>query len=451
MRVVLTPWPNPAHLYPIVPLAWALQSAGHEVCIASHAALAKATASVGLAAVSLGDPNVTPIGPGNPWDRAVEQKMERITTALDLTDPADRDLWDILYQFMLPSMWDFQPYGADPKDPHPELDQLVDFARSWRPDLVLWDPCFPIGAVAARACGAAHARMMWGLDYYSWAMDRFAERATRPGPGPEENPLVETMRPGAARHGVEVDDELLVGQWTVDPMPAGMRLPTSTRTVPVRWLPFSAQTPVPSWLYPVPDRPRVGLSLGLSQRLFFKDGWDHVPRLMDMVAELDIEVVATLNADQLALVPRLPDNVRAVDFIPLNQLLPTCSALVHQGGLGTFSAAVATATPQLIIDSDVANGVTTVEEDGEEFLATEKHTESKLTADYVADNGAGLPLDLQFSVDTMRKQLVRVLDEPAFQQGADKLYEDALATPSPNQVVPVLEKLTARHASRRPR
>ena len=41
MRVMLTPWPNPAHLYPIVPLAWALQSAGHEVCIASHAALAE--------------------------------------------------------------------------------------------------------------------------------------------------------------------------------------------------------------------------------------------------------------------------------------------------------------------------------------------------------------------------------------------------------------------------
>jgi len=448
MRVVLTPWPNPAHLYPIVPLAWALQSAGHEVCIASHAALAKATASVGLAAVSLGDPNVTPIGPGNPWDREVEAKMERITTQLNFTDPVERDLWDILYQFMLPSMWDFQPYGADSADPHPELDQLVGFCRAWRPDLVLWDPCFPIGAVAARASGAAHARMMWGLDYYSWAMDRFAERAILPGPGVEENPLVETMRPGAHRHGVEVDDELIVGQWTVDPMPPGMRLPTSARTVPVRWLPFSAQTPMPSWLYPVPDRPRVGLSLGLSQRLFFKDGWDHVPRLMDMVSELDIEVVATLNADQLALVERLPDNVRTVDFIPLNQLLPTCSVLVHQGGLGTFSAAVATATRQLIIDSDVANGVTAVEEDGEEFLATEKHTESALTANYVTDNGAGLPLDLQFSVDTMRKQLVRVLEEPSFQEGADKLYEDALAMPSPNQVVPVLERLAARHASR---
>jgi UDP:flavonoid glycosyltransferase YjiC (YdhE family) len=446
MRVVFTPWPNPAHLYPLVPLAWALQTAGHEVRIATHASLAKAIASVGLAAVPLGDPSVSPLGPGEPWKPGTEEKMERITEALGLEYP-DRDHWDVLYKFMLPAMWDWQPYGASPSDPHPEVDQLVDFARYWRPDLVIWDPCCPIGAVAAGVTGAAHGRMLWGLDYFSWAMDRFAERAEQPG-GPEENPLVETMRPSCERHGVEVTDELIVGQFTVDPLPSAMRLPTDTRTIPVRWEPFAAQIPLPEWLCRPPERPRVGLTLGLSQRLFFKDGWDHVPKLMDMVAELDIEVVATLNADQLALVKRLPDNVRTVDFVPLNQLLPTCSALIHQGGMGTFAAASALGVPQLIIDYEAEQGWTVVEEDGEEALATEKHTESTITANYVTERGAGLPLDIRLSVDTMRKQLVRVLEEPSVREGAARLHADWLATPSPNEVVPSLEKLAA-HARKR--
>lgn len=447
MRVVFTPWPNPAHLYPIVPMAWALQSAGHEVVIASHAALAGRTSGVGLTAVALGDPGVTPIGPGNPWPRSLEEKFERMTEALAL-DPADRDNWDIFYQFMLPSMWDFQPYGASSTDPHPEVDQLVEFAREWQPDLVIWDPCFPLGPIAAKATGAAHGRMLWGLDYFAWALDRLAERATRPE-GPEENPLLETMRPSAERYGIDLDDELLVGQWTIDPTPAGMRLPTSTRTIPVRWEPFAKQVPMPDWLYKRPERPRVGLTLGLSQRLFFKDGWDHVPKLMEMVSDLDIEVVATLNEDQLALVDELPANVRAVDFVPLNQLLPSCSALIHQGGMGTFAAAAGIGVPQLVINFEGDHGTSKVGDDGVEALATEKHTESDLTAGYVTARGAGLPLDIHESVNEMQKQLVRILDEPSFQQGADGIREDSLAMPSPTDVVPVLERLAEQHKKRR--
>ncbi|MGC5330207.1 nucleotide disphospho-sugar-binding domain-containing protein [Micromonospora sp. DT62] len=445
MRVVFALWPNPAHLYPLVPLAWALQSAGHEVRVASHPVLAESTLAVGLTPVAVGDPEIMPMGPGRPQPRSVKQRLDRITEALELT-PADKEVWDVFYQFMLPSMWDFHPVGSTARDPHPVLDDLVAFARDWQPDLVLWDPCFPAGAVAARVAGAAQARLLWGLDYFASTMDRFAEAAARPGPGPEENPLVETMRPAAERYGLEIDDELLLGQWTVDPTPPGVRLPTSVRTVPTRWVPYSGQTVLPRWLHHRPERPRVALSLGLSQRMYFKGGWDHVPGLLEMVSDLDVEVVATLNADQLAGMPALPKNVRAVDYLPLTQLLPSCSAMVHHGGMGTFASAVALRVPQLITDSDDDNGMITIEADGLEWSMATKHIESSVTARCVAGRGAGLVLDIKnLSVDAMRKQLVRVLDEPAFRQGADSLYDDLLATPSPTETVPVLEKLTRRY------
>ncbi|MBQ1076544.1 DUF1205 domain-containing protein [Micromonospora sp. C31] len=445
MRVLFALWPNPAHLYPLVPLAWALQSAGHEVRVASHPVLAESTLAVGLTPVAVGDPEIMPMGPGRPQPRSVKQRLDRITEALELT-PADKEVWDVFYQFMLPSMWDFHPVGSTARDPHPVLDDLVAFARDWQPDLVLWDPCFPAGAVAARVAGAAQARLLWGLDYFASTMDRFAERATRPGPGPEENPLVETMRPAAERYGLEIDDELLLGQWTVDPTPPGVRLPTSVRTVPMRWVPYSGQTVLPRWLHHRPERPRVALSLGLSQRMYFKGGWDHVPGLLEMVSDLDVEVVATLNADQLAGMPTLPRNVRAVDYLPLTQLLPSCSAMVHHGGMGTFASAVALRVPQLITDSDDDNGMITIEADGLEWSMATKHIESSVTARCVAERSAGLVLDIKnLSVDAMRKQLVRVLDEPTFRQGADSLHDDLLATPSPTETVPVLEKLTRRY------
>jgi glycosyltransferase len=63
MRVLFVVWPGDTHLFPVTPLAWALQSAAHEVRIGSHHNMADAITSIGL----------TPIGVGTsmfrPWGR----------------------------------------------------------------------------------------------------------------------------------------------------------------------------------------------------------------------------------------------------------------------------------------------------------------------------------------------------------------------------------------------
>ena len=69
-----------------------------------------------------------------------------------------------------------------------------------------------------------------------------------------------------------------------------------------------------------------------------------------------------------------------------------------------------------------------------------------LTARHVVARGAGLmaPPDT-LDADSLHKQLRRLLEEPSFQLGARALYEDSLASPSPADVVPVLERLTVQH------
>ncbi|MFD0475903.1 hypothetical protein ACFQ0B_52570 [Nonomuraea thailandensis] len=40
MRVMFTVFPAPAHFLPVVPYAWALQAAGHQVCVAAPPGIA---------------------------------------------------------------------------------------------------------------------------------------------------------------------------------------------------------------------------------------------------------------------------------------------------------------------------------------------------------------------------------------------------------------------------
>ena len=46
--------------------------------------------------------------------------------------------------------------------------------------------------------------------------------------------------------------------------------------------------------------------------------------------------------------PDLPETVRALSYVSFSQLLPHCSAIVHHGGIGTTSQALAAGIPQLI-------------------------------------------------------------------------------------------------------
>jgi len=56
MKVLFTTWAWPSHFFPLVPLAWALRAAGHEVRVASGPELAGTIRASGLPAVSVGTP-----------------------------------------------------------------------------------------------------------------------------------------------------------------------------------------------------------------------------------------------------------------------------------------------------------------------------------------------------------------------------------------------------------
>jgi UDP:flavonoid glycosyltransferase YjiC (YdhE family) len=441
MRVALALWPASAHLYPFVPLAWALRAAGHEVVILSHPSIGAEASACGLpfTALCTEAEMPPPTGPAAPWPEAREA-VQQITRALQV--PSDElGRWTLVSQGFLASTWDFTPYGGSPSDPLPAMDNMVAFFRQWHPDLVVWDPCMPGAAVAARAVGAKQARL-YGTDYFGWFLDTYAKLTSHPGAPQVPNPVAETVRPMAERYDVEVDRDLLYGQWTIDMVPPGMNFPVNTRKIPMRWIPYTGQTPMADWLYPIPERPRIALCFSASLRAFLKLNWRFLADVLEALASLDVEVVATLDKVQLADIPTIPPNVRAIDYVPLDYLVPTCSALIHHGDLGSMVPAYY-GVPQLIIDflSETLDG------EVPDFGETAPSFRCKLApiaSRYVTSFGAGEVLNLSKpDHDTIRDQVTRVLTEPSFARGAARLRQDALAAPSPADLVPTLEKLTA--------
>ncbi|GHH51076.1 glycosyltransferase [Streptomyces candidus] len=416
MRIMFAIWPMAAHLYPGVPLAQALQSAGHEVCVASHPLLTPTVTAAGLTAVEIGTPDtMAPLSAAEDF-MPDEEESNQLLAAL-VSDPADRPAAE-MFTLLLGAVRMYNTVRTD--SPSPGVDDVVAFARNWRPDLIVWEQ-WPAAAVAARLCGAAHARLLCGPDYWAWGRERSLASGAA-------DPTAQIVAPIARRYGLEVDEELVLGQWTIDPTPAALRLPTTEpRVVSMRRVPAAGGAVLPRWLTETPQRPRVAVTLGTSGRaLNYTDG-HLLADVLEAVGGLDAEVVATFDALQLE-GQKVPANTRTLDFVPLSALLGTCEAVVHHGGGGTFAAAVAQKVPQLI--------------------ETSGELECAAYADYVTGRSGGLALNhSRQSPREIRESIQRVLEEPLFRKGTDTLHAEWLAMPAPTELVPTMEKLTAQYRS----
>lgn len=424
MRVLFTPFPASTHVHTQVPLAWAMRAAGHEVRVATQPDVVEDIGNAGLTAVPVGEALDVPATMNPEYtDEPEEIRDEAWLDVLDISETRPERLTYPYVHGVLTAWTSFVYQNTLPDD---TTEELIDFARAWRPDLVVWDTMYYPGALAARISGAAHARLMFGLDLVGLMRQHYLRGMAGLPPALREDPLEEWMSRILRRHGREFTEDLVVGQWTIDPVPPSLRLPVDLPSVPVRYVPYNGEATVPDWLREPPRRPRVCLTLGRSFREVVGADRTSVADLLAAVAELDVEVVATFTPDQLDAGARVPENVRIVDFAPLDALLPTSAAIVHHGGSGTLQTALAHGVPQVMVPAKMWCNVP--------------------KAHRVRDAGAGLCIDpRELTPDGLRAALVRVLREPSFRTHADRLRREVVGTPAPADIVPLLEKLTAEH------
>ncbi|MFP3961863.1 activator-dependent family glycosyltransferase [Actinomadura fulvescens] len=424
---VTTPTKAPGHHR--VPLAWALRAAGHEVRLVDRPNLVADITRTGLTAVPIGealeaDENIA----------ASDRLREGGGIAADVPDPEDLMRIEenrpekLTYDFMHGVLTVMTTTVFRTFSPPTTIEELVAYAREWCPDLVLWDPLVFAGPVAAKACGAAHARLLYGLDMVALMRGHYlAAMAERP-PEWREDPLEEWLAPWLERYGCSFGEDVVTGQWTIDPVPPSQQLPTGIDYVQMRHVPYNGPAVVPKLLHEAPKRPRVCLSLTLPHPEV--TGGDRVPvaALLEVLGGLDIEVVAP--PSPLLRSVELPDNVRVVESAPLNELLPTCSVIIHQSDVWTLHTAFAHGVPQLILPGEL--------------------WDIPMRAVQVREAGIGLTVpDVEHATaGELRALLLRLLNEPSFARNAAGLQRELMSTPAPSDTVARLEALTAQHRRR---
>ncbi|GAA4542227.1 DUF1205 domain-containing protein [Amycolatopsis samaneae] len=381
-----------------------------------------AVTQAGLTAVGVGPDR-------DPWRLSENRPAERaalragVAAPYDLFDAPGTASWDYLRDGMTAAVT-----GWHRLTNFPMITELVGYARFWQPDLVLWEPLCYAGAIAARACGAAHGRLLFGIDVFGATRVDYLRARARQAPAEQADPLADWLGGYARKYGFENGEDLATGHFTIDQLPASLSMDTGLDTERVQFVPYGGAAVVPDWLKRPAERPRVAMTLGLTATEVF--GGYNVP-LSDILlglSELDIELVATVAEDVQRTLPPMPGNVRLVPYVPWHALAPTCAAVVHHAGAATLATTARHPVPQ---------------------LALHYHFDQPYLGRRLAGHGAGLEIHTGDATgENVRDAVARLLTEQSFKDRAVALRDEIFAMPTPNELVGTLEALTAKHRTR---
>jgi UDP:flavonoid glycosyltransferase YjiC (YdhE family) len=383
VRILFSCLPAPSHLRAMVPLAWGLRAAGHEVVVATRPNLVPVVTSAGLASAPVGPP-LDLLGP---LQAALPPGATMVET------------WGRIDQHLEVAARNYAGYAAD------SLGPAADFAAAWRPDLLVFDPLDYAPRVVAARLGIPAVRHRWAADPFEGRFDEAALAHLA-----ELDALGSVLEPPAL---------------VIDPCPAAVQVPGVPAGLAVRYVPDNGGGPVPEWTLEPPTRPRVCVTFGTQAlRLGGEGAFVAVLRALE---RRGLDIVAALPDEDARILRdsgQLPDSARVARMVPLHYFLPGCDLLVHHGGAGSLMTGMACGVPQLVLPlfgDQYANGTG------------------------IAAAGAGLAVDapeLQRDGAHLGKLIDEMLDPATgYRSGARALAEENAHRPAPADLVPGLVDL----------
>lgn len=396
MRVLVTTWAWPSHYLPLVPMVWALQAAGHEVHVASQPRLSKVITDSGAVAV--------PVGPDLNHDEVRARSMRELPlNSVPHAPDAGEDMtgWQPDRRAKVARVFSvFTAYSEA------MLDDLLDHARWWQPDVVLFDPTTYAGSVVAAALGVPAVRYTHGVDVIYQAREVVAE-------------LVAPLAKRAGLAGVDLD-----GAYTIDCCPPRLQIDSPLNREFVRYIPYNGPAVQPTWLRP-PTKPRVCFTWGTSTSQLTGDKTFLLPKAIEWTRDLDVEALVCVTETDAATLRKhigtdVPD-VQIAENLPLHLALPGCSAIVHQGGNGSLLAAGNLGIPQ---------------------LALPQLPDQTFHCRQLVKTGVGrMLLPEETTEQTLRAELDKVLHGTEYTDAAGRLRAEMHAQPTPVEVADRMEAL----------
>jgi UDP:flavonoid glycosyltransferase YjiC (YdhE family) len=386
MRVLLMTTPVTTHLAPIIPLAWALRAAGHDVLVAGQADVLAAAHGAGLSAVSIGEPfYVRDLMTGDLPDglRPVELLGRPGAPAL----VAGTRVWLMHSRYT--------------------AAEALAFAREWQPDLLVSDRLEFATLIVAGVLKIPAVQHRWGVDSIATAA---AEAARR------------TLAGVCRRMGLAggLPDPALI----LDPCPPGLQDPEVPPGEPIRFIPHNGTGVLPAWARQRGAARRVCVSLGnLTLAMNGMPLLRHVLAAFDGLA--DVEAVVTVEREFRDQVGPVPAGVRVIEPTPISLLLPACDAVIHHGGSGTELTAFSFGLPQLVLPQIL---------------------DCFAVGDRVAASGSGITIEdaaSQNSPRLIQDALVDLLASPGYASSARDVRDAMQRMPAPSDLVPPLERLAA--------
>ncbi|MDP9799035.1 UDP:flavonoid glycosyltransferase YjiC (YdhE family) [Catenuloplanes nepalensis] len=348
MRVLFSFIGGYGHFLPLVPIARAVQAAGHAVAVLGGPRMAGVIRDAGFEALPAGGqphlpaqprtthppaqpraghaptvpgaghaPTVpgaghTPTVPGAGHTPVEAGAVRGPLAPLDLA----RERREITEQFIRGS-------GRE------RAARLLEVAGEWRPDLIVCDEVNVGAMIAAERLGIPHATVVV-LVAGSFLQDGYTAEA------------VDEVR---AEFGLPPDNGLaMLGRHLMlEPAPPGFRDPAFP-------LPPTARAIRPSATLPAPaernERPLIYFTLGTA---FNAESGDLFERMLTGLRELPADLVMTVgrHIDPAVFGPQ-PPHVRIERFVPQDELLHRCDLVISHGGSGSVLGAITHGLPMLV-------------------------------------------------------------------------------------------------------
>ncbi|MER6687605.1 nucleotide disphospho-sugar-binding domain-containing protein [Streptomyces minutiscleroticus] len=383
MRILLTSVPLHGHVLQLVPFSWALRAAGHEVLAAVPEEFTPVVRKAGLAAM------------GTCEGVTMRQMIGCTRDGTPIPRPADPE------GRIRRSGRGFGRMAAH------ALEQTLRIAERWRPDLVVSEPTEYAGRMAAGRAGVPWVEHGWGLPVSSFYREAAEEELT-----PELTVLGLERLP---------DPRFLVDVWPPE-VRGGRTSAPPWPVLPMRYVPYNGSTVVPDWVRAPRERPRVCVTLGSLPQ-------DRAHPLLDGIlrglARAGAEAVLAMDdAGQVVPAGRDAPAMRAVGWLPLDQVLPACDLVVHHGGPGTTMTSFVHAVPQLVLPGF--------------------HSDTAAYAHAVAEVGAGRRLDsADVSPERIEAECRILLGDPRHRESARSVADSMARMPSPARTVSAVEQAVA--------
>ncbi|MFG2533166.1 nucleotide disphospho-sugar-binding domain-containing protein [Streptomyces sp. NPDC048516] len=404
MRVLFTPMAWATHYHQMVGLVWAFRAAGHEVRVAVPPSVVDAVTGTGVMAVEVGGDYDLMAGVADlvKTRKGVDQQPNMIGRGEFHADVRRK----LLELRMVPHIKAAEDVAED----------LVAFARVWRPDLVITDPLVYAAPLAAAAVNAPVVRHLWGPD--------MSRNVGLPGTGVREEDDPRAAWPAEMvelyeKYGAKPQAD--VAARTIDTCPESLQIAGVPNRVAMRYSSYNGATVAPSWLLEPTDRPRVCVTWGSAATTLLGSESFMVPRILEALTDLDVDIVVAIRQADRERLDAIPDRARVVEGLPLELIMPTCDAIVHQSGAGTALTAALYGVPQLTLPQVGDQG---------------------LVSDQLSLVGAGLGLKAD-EADTSAIKAVasKILSTGAYRTAARRLREEMIAQPAPSEIVKTLEEL----------